>query len=325
MKASIVGLVILEFFVMCIGGAEDEGPCPLVDDHFKNNLRKSVCYLKCISDALNKLYTDGEQKFLVNEEVYANASRILDDMEGKTGESTKYLSAISGVIDGEYGKLEKLIFYGNTIGDLVDKVGGLFSEVNESVRAVREVLPSALIKVNKYYTAVAEITRTVWDDLKAMKERGTGECEDQITREVVVLPATCADHTCPLRDRVSKDTIQKYKDGCLAVTVQSGSVSGCFNRPRDNIYKNGVIESSDDVLKWHDQGATVFQLTVKVEDIFGPLIAPFSAWQPPSVLLTKMTNITYLYSHFNKVQSKFTSLLLDTNLIVNVNSSNSTI
>nr|CAD31212.1 ESAG1 protein [Trypanosoma brucei] len=218
----------------------------MVDDFYKSNLNEFVCHLKCLSDALSRLYGDGQKRLFVNEGVYASASRICDDMEGKTGEDVKYLSVIGGSMEGKHDKLEKLISYGNTMGNLVPKVGGLFAEVNESVWEVRNALPTALLTANKYSTAIAEITRTVWDDVKGLG--GAGECEDRTFKKARALPTACAKQMCPLRDSMSKDAVQKYRDGCLAVTVQNGSVSECLNKPRDNAYKNGAVKNSGDVL-----------------------------------------------------------------------------
>ncbi|RHW66873.1 expression site-associated protein 1 (ESAG1) [Trypanosoma brucei equiperdum] len=325
MNVVFVELVILILFSICINGKER---CTLEDDYEGKNLHESICYLSCLSNALNKLYADGEQRLFVNEEVYANASRILDDMEGRTGEGTKYLSVISSVMDGKHDNLEKLISYGNEMGDIVAKVGGLFAEVNESVRVVRKEIPGALIKANKYYMAIAEIVGTVWDDVKAVEgsDEEAAKCKGE-NIGVTDFPTACGDYTCPLRDNVSADAVQKYKDGCLAVTVQNGSVSECLNKPRDNAYENGAVKNSGDVLLWkeNDRAATFFQLTVKVQEIFGPLIAPFAAGQPPSALRAMISNITSLYSHFNGIHGNFTSLLLGTNLTTDVDNTNSNI
>nr|AEL79539.1 esag1 [Trypanosoma brucei brucei TREU927]AEL79558.1 esag1 [Trypanosoma brucei brucei TREU927] len=324
MKVTIVELVVWLFSVICTGGTAPESHCTLVDDHFGKNLHESVCYLSCLSNALNKLYSEGEKKVLVNEEVYANASRILDDMEGRAGASSTYLSVISSVMEGGHDKLEKLIYYGNEMGDLVAKVGGLFAEVNESVRAARKVLPSALMKANKYYTAISEIVRTVWDDVKAVQS-GKHECKDQKFDGVAELEVTCGSHTCPLRDGVSESALQKYKGGCLEINVMSGSVSECLNLPRTKLYKNGAISSSHGLLKWYQDEAAKFQLGLRVKNIFDPLIASFAAGQPPSVLDEMMSNITSLYFRFNEVHSNFTSILLANKLKAEVDNTGSTI
>ncbi|AAZ10711.1 expression site-associated gene (ESAG) protein, putative [Trypanosoma brucei brucei TREU927] len=331
MKVKIIEWLVFLSFVIYTEGAEDEGRCRLVDDHSFKNLHESVCYLSCLSDALNKLYTNGERKLLVNEEVYANASRILDDMEGRAGESVKYLSVISDAMGGKHDKLEKLISYGNTMGDLVAKVGGLFADVNESVRVVRELLPTALMEANRYYTASAEITRTVWDDVKAVEgsDEEAAKCKGE-NIGVTEFPTTCGNHTCPLRDNVSDDTLQKYKDGCLEINVLKtpGYVSECLNRPRNKLYMDGAVNNLSDTIKWRGEsrdGAIFFQLTVQVQNVFGPLIGPFSAGQPPPVLLEVMSNITSLHSHFNKVHNNFTSLLFDIDVAGNVTTANSSI
>nr|CAJ16268.1 expression site-associated gene 1 (ESAG 1), putative [Trypanosoma brucei brucei TREU927] len=323
MKTIVVEWVVSVLFAICFANADEEGPCTSVDDYPVYRLNESVCYLKCLSDALNKLYTDGERKLLVNEEVYANASRIIDNIEGKTGESVTYLSVISGVMKGKHDKLEKLISYGNTMGDLVAKVGGLFAEVNESVRAVREDVPTALMTANKYYAAIAEIARTVWDDVKGLGGHGKHECEDIVgVKEFQLL---CPDHTCPLKEGVNESALQKYKDGCLDINVLNGSVSECFNVPRSSLYKNGGVNKSKEGTNWYSPKADFFQLKVEVQKIFGPLIAPFSSGLQPFVLAEMMSNITSLYSHFKEVHSNFTSMLHDTNISENVNSTHSTI
>ncbi|CAJ16731.1 expression site-associated gene 1 (ESAG1) protein, putative [Trypanosoma brucei brucei TREU927] len=326
MKVVIVELVISLLLVVYVCGAEEDGTCRLVaDSGGHSHLNESVCYLSCLSSALNKLYTDGERKMLVNEEVYANASRILDDMEGKTGESTEYLSVISGVMESEHDKLEKLITYGNEMGDFVAKAGGLFAEVNESVREVRKVLPSALMEANKYYAAIAEITRTLWDDAKAVKsdDEEVLQCRNGKIISTGEFAVKCSAHTCPLEANVTESNLKMYKDGCLEINVMGGSVSKCFNLPRNNLYISGARINSSGVLEWFENGASFFRLIVKVQDIFAPLIAPFAAGKPPSVLLTKMTNITSLYSQFNKVHNNFTSLLLENNITGNVNKTRS--
>nr|AAA30194.1 expression site-associated gene product (ESAG1-U1EC) [Trypanosoma brucei] len=210
-------------------------------------------------------------------------------------------------------RLEKLISHGNAMGDLVAKAGGLFAEVNESVRAVRKEIPGALIKVNKYYTAIAEVTRTVWDDVKAV-ESGKHECKDQEFRGVKEFEVTCGDNACPLRDGVSEGALKHYKNGLLEINVMSGSVSKCLNLPRNNLYKSGAINSSHGLLKWHQDSAEMFQLELRVKNIFNPLIASFAAGQPPSVLAEMMANITSLYFRFNEVHRNFTSLLVNPNL-----------
>nr|AAA20830.1 expression site-associated protein [Trypanosoma brucei] len=327
MNLVTVELVALLFFVTCIDGQE-ENKCMSVTDYKGDGpLSEIVCHVSCLSDALNKLYTDGERKMLVNEEVYANASRILDDMEGKTGESTEYLSVISGVMESKHDKLEKLISYGNEMGNLVAKAGGLFSEVNESVRAVRKEIPGALIKVNKYYTAIAEITRTVWSDVAVVNHGDEAKCTEQKFRKVGELQTKCVDHTCPLSDDVNEGTLQKYKDGCLDINVAGGSVSECLNLPRNKLYKSGGRTIPREAIDWHDHRdeVTYFQLKLQVKSTFTPLIAPFAPGQPPSALLALMSNITSLYSHFNKVHNNFTSLLVDTNRTDNLSSTHYTI
>ncbi|EAN80659.1 expression site-associated gene (ESAG) protein, putative [Trypanosoma brucei brucei TREU927] len=324
LKKTRIGVWLsLSFLLISFSLARD---CTLVDDYYGKNVPESVCYLSCLSNALNKLYNDGEEKLFVNEEVYADASRILDDMEGETAECVKYLSVISGVMEGKHDKLEKLISYGNEMGDLVAKVGGLFADVNESVRAMREVLPSTLITANKYYTAISEIVRTVWDDVKAVKsdDEEVLQCRNGKIISTGEFSVKCSAHTCPLGVNVTESTLKKYKDGCLEINVmtESGQVSKCFNLPRNNLYISGARINSSGVLEWSQNDSAFFRLIVKVQDIFAPLIAPFSAGKPPSVLLTKMTNITSLYSHFNKVHNNFTSLLRDTNITVNADNTN---
>ncbi|CAJ16693.1 expression site-associated gene (ESAG) protein, putative; expression site-associated gene 1 (ESAG1) protein, putative [Trypanosoma brucei brucei TREU927] len=328
MKVTIAELVVLLFSVICIDGKEDNGCTLITDYHGDAPLSESVCYLSCLSNALNKLYSEGERRLFVNEEVYANAFRILDDMEGRAGESVRYLSIISVAMVKENNRLEKLISHGNAMGDLVAKAGGLFAEVNESVRAVRKEIPGALIKVNKYYTAIAEITRTVWDDVKAV-ESGKHECKDQEFRGVKEFDVTCGDNACLLAHGVSEGALKHYKNGLLEINVmtKSGGVSKCLNLPRNNLYKSGAVNNSNKVLDWRDDADTVthFLLKLKIRDIFSTLIAPFAAGQPPSALLDMMANITSLYSRFNEVHRSFTSLLFDTNSIDNVKSTNSTI
>ncbi|RHW74232.1 expression site-associated 1 (ESAG1) protein [Trypanosoma brucei equiperdum] len=316
MKVTIAELVVLLFSVICIDGREESGCTLITDYHGDAPLSESVCYLSCLSDALNNLYSDGEKRLFVNEEVYANAFRILDDMEEKTAESVRYLSIISSVVMVEKNnRLEKLISHGNAMGDLVAKAGGLFAEVNESVRAVRKEIPGALIKVNKYYTAIAEITRTVWDDVKAV-ESGKHECKDQEFRGVKEFEVTCGDNACPLRDGVSEGALKHYKSGLLEINVmtKSGKVSECLNLPRNNLYLNGAINSSHGLLKWHQDSTEMFQLELRVKNIFNPLIASFAAGQSPSVLAEMMSNITSLYFRFNEVHRNFTSLLVNPNL-----------
>ncbi|RHW73577.1 ESAG protein [Trypanosoma brucei equiperdum] len=176
--------------------------------------------------------------------------------------------------------------------------------------------------------AIAEIVGTVWDDVKAVEgsDEEAAKCKGEKIG-VTDFPTACGDYTCPLRDNVSADAVQKYKDGCLAVTVQNVSLSECLNKPRDNAYENGAVKNSGDVLLWkeNDRAATFFQLTVKVQEIFGPLIAPFAAGQPPSALRAMISNITSLYSHFNGIHGNFTSLLLGTNLTTDVDNTNSNI
>nr|CAJ16924.1 expression site-associated gene (ESAG), putative; expression site-associated protein 1 (ESAG1), putative [Trypanosoma brucei brucei TREU927] len=322
MKVMVPRWVFLSTFLICVGSAEDEGRCTLVDDHFKNNLHESLCYVKCLSEALSKLYSNGERRLLVNEEVYANASRILDDMEGKTGESTTYLSVISSVMDGKHDKLEKLIYYGNEMGDLVAKVGGLFSEVNESVRSVRKEMPGSLIKTNKYYTAIAEIVRTVWDDVKAAERDDAAECKDQNIQIVKELPTTCSDQTCPLVDAVGKNALQKYKDGCIEIIVQKapGRVRKCFNLPRNSLYSGGAVKDSSDKVQWKKEEADQFQLTLHVQQIFDLLTGSFTIGKQPSELLFMMSNFTSFYNRFCEIHENFTSLLFDTNLSDGLNS-----
>ncbi|SCU65194.1 expression site-associated gene 1 (ESAG1) protein, putative [Trypanosoma equiperdum] len=328
MKATAMYFVILLFLSVCTFG---ESVCTLVaDGDGVDNLHESVCYLSCLSNALNKLYSDGEQKLIVNEEIYANTSRILDDMEGRTDESTKYLSVISSVMDGKHDNLEKLISYGNEMGDIVAKVGGLFAEVNESVRVVRKVLPTALIKASKYYTAIAEIERTVWDDVKALESGDQSACIGEKFKSVAELKTMCGDHTCPLTEGLNDRTLKRYGKGCLEINVlnKSGSVIDCINLPRNNLYKNGAGSNSSDLLKWKGEfqnEATRFQLTVEVQNIFGPLLIPFAAGKPPYVLIAVMSNITSLHSQFNKAHNNFTSLLFDIDVTGNVNNTNSTI
>nr|AAB04048.1 ATA is a putative start codon [Trypanosoma brucei rhodesiense] len=325
MKVTIAELVVLLFSVICIDGKEESECTVITDYHGDAPLSESVCYLSCLSNALNKLYTDGENKLFMNEEVYANASRILDDMEGRAGAGL-YLSIISGSTEGKHDKLENLISHGNAMGDLVTKAGGLFAEVNESVRAVRKEIPGALIKVNKYYTAIAEIARTVWDDVKAV-ESGKHECKDQEFRGVKEFEVTCGDNACLLAHGVSEGALKHYKNGRIEINVMSGSVSKCLNLPRNNLIKSGAVNNSNKVLVWRDDADTVthFLLKLKIRDIFSTLIAPFAAGQPPSVLAEMMSNITLLYFRFNEVHRSFTSLLFDTNSIDNVKSTNSTV
>nr|P04477.1 RecName: Full=VSG expression site-associated protein 117A; AltName: Full=ESAG protein; Flags: Precursor [Trypanosoma brucei brucei]AAA30190.1 expression site associated protein (ESAG) [Trypanosoma brucei]CAQ57318.1 expression site-associated gene 1 (ESAG1) protein [Trypanosoma brucei brucei]CAQ57330.1 expression site-associated gene 1 (ESAG1) protein [Trypanosoma brucei brucei] len=325
MKVTIVELVVWLFSVNFFVVVAEESRWTLVDDHYGKNLHESVCYLRCLSNALNKLYSEGERRLFVNEEVYANASRILDDMEGKTGESTTYLSVVSSEMGGENNKLEKLISYGNAMGDLVAKVGGLFAEVNESVRAVREEIPSALIRANKYYTAIAEITRTVWDDVNRPLQQDKATCGDQKVTGVGELKTECGAHTCPLSDGVNESALQKYKGGCLEINVMSGSVSECFNLPRNKLYRSVALSSSHGFLKWYQDEAKRFQLGLRVKNIFGPLIASFGVGQPPSVLAEMINNITSLQSRFNEVHSNFTSILLADNLTADVDNTDSTI
>ncbi|AAZ10287.1 expression site-associated gene (ESAG) protein, putative [Trypanosoma brucei brucei TREU927] len=324
MKIKIVGLVV--FFFVTFGVAE-ESYCTSIDDDKGTNLNQSVCYLKCLSDALNKLYTDGERKLFLNEEVYANASRMLDDMEGKTGESVIYLSVISSVMVEENDKLENLISYGNAMGDLVAKAGGLFAEVNESVRAVRNAIPGALITSNKYYTAIAEIARTVWDDVKAVSNDEGPECKKGALKGVRGFPVVCVDQTCPLLTGVNEITLQKYRGGCLQIDVLtgSGSVSKCLNLPRDNLYKGGAVKNSTGLINWRENGPAFFQLQIYVEEIFDPLIEPFTSGKAPPELLDMMANITLLQSYFNDIHRNFTSLQFSTNNIDNMKSTNFTI
>ncbi|CAJ16718.1 expression site-associated gene (ESAG) protein, putative; expression site-associated gene 1 (ESAG1) protein, putative [Trypanosoma brucei brucei TREU927] len=325
MKVTIAELVVLLFSVICIDGKEENGCTLITDYHGDAPLSESVCYLSCLSDALNKLYADGENKLFVNEEVYANAFRILDDMEGRTGESVRYLSIISGVMEGKHDKLKKLISYGNAMGDLVAKAGGLFAEVNESVRAVRKEIPGALIKVNKYYTAIAVITRTVWDDVEALERDSDPNCHGEKIKNVGEFQVTCGEHFCPLKEGVNESTLQKYKDGCLEINVQdkSGQISECLNLPRNSLYKNGAVKYSSDGTNWYGNGNTYFQLKLHVHSMLSPLTIPLGAGQPPSAPLDMMASITSLYSRFNEIHKNFTSLLLNTNFTGIVNSSNS--
>ncbi|SCU72490.1 ESAG protein, putative [Trypanosoma equiperdum] len=209
------------------------------------------------------------------------------------------------------------------MGDLVAKVGGLFAEVNESLRAVREVLPSALIKANKYYTAIAEITRTVWDDLKAVdvNSEEKDKCESEALKGVTELPTACGDQACPLREGLNESTLKKYKSGCLEVNVmtQSGKVSTCFNLPRNNLYMSSAVEGANGEVQWVKSTPNEFQFILEVQKIFTPLIGPFGAGQLPSVLLATLSNITFFRSRFDEVHSSFTSLLLGTNLTDNLN------
>nr|AEX08467.1 expression site-associated protein 1 [Trypanosoma brucei gambiense] len=329
MKVTIADLVLLLFFVICTGGTADESRCTLVDDHYGKNLHESVCYLKCLSDALNKLYSDGEKRLFVNEEAYANASRMLDDMEGRAGASLKYLSVVSSAMGEQDKNLENLISCGNEMGNLVAKAGGLFAEVNESVRAVREDVPTTLMTANKYYAAIAEIARTVWDDVKAVKlvDVEAVECKKWNIIRTGDFSVECGDHTCPLGVNVSERALKRYKDGCLEINVmtESGQVSKCFNLPRMNLYKNGAGKHASDVFEWPQSDAGRFQLELRVKNIFDPLIASFAAGQPPSVLAEMMSNITSIYFRFNAFHSNFTSILLATKLKAEVDNTGSTI
>ncbi|AAZ10609.1 expression site-associated gene (ESAG) protein, putative [Trypanosoma brucei brucei TREU927] len=323
MKVEIVELAILLSFIICVDGENVEHNCKTVDDYYFRNINESVCYLSCLSNALNKLYSDGEKRLFVNEEAYANASRILDDMEGKTGESTKYLSVISSVMEGEHDKLEKLISYGNQMGDLAAKAGGLFVEVNESVRAVRKEIRDALIQANKYYTAVAEIAGTVWafDGQKVVE--GDHKCDLEASKKTVEFQSKCSAHTCPLRNGVNKSTLQQYKNGCLEISVMhSHIVDFCHQSPRNVLYVSGAVKDSGNALKWKPGHA--FFLTIEVKGIFSSLIASFTAGHPPPVLLAMVSNMTLLYSLFSETYSNFTSLLLGTSITDNLNSTDST-
>ncbi|SCU70601.1 expression site-associated gene (ESAG) protein, putative [Trypanosoma equiperdum] len=326
MKVTIAELVVLLFSVICIDGKEDNGCTLITDYHGDAPLSESVCYLSCLSDALNNLYSDGEKRLFMNEEVYANAFRILDDMEGRAGESVRYLSIISVAMVEENNRLEKLISHGNAMGDLVAKAGGLFAEVNESVRAVRKEIPGALIKVNKYYTAIAEVTRTVWDDIKGVGlVNAKFECKDPVFESVGEYQATCPDYRCPFNDGVNVDAFQKYKNECLEITVSYFDKCRAQKLPRDILYGNGIVVDSRSFLEWRDNGHNYFQLILKIRQIFVPLIGPFAAGQPPPVILEIMSNITSLYSHFNRVHEIFTSFLRGTNLTDSANISNSAI
>ncbi|AAZ11572.1 expression site-associated gene (ESAG) protein, putative [Trypanosoma brucei brucei TREU927] len=321
MKITIVELVILLFFAVNIDG--EGGACMLLADVENDvSLDESVCYLSCLSSALSKLYTDGERKMFVNEEVYANASRILDDMEWKSGESATYLSVISGVMEGKHDKLEKLISYGSAMGDLVAKVGGLFVGVNESVRAVRNAVPDALITANKYYTAAAEVERTVWDDVKGMEApRMSAECSDPVFTNVAGYKVICPDYVCPFNHGVTAAAFRKYKNECLEITVYYPNKCRAQGLPRGKLYGNGIVKNLTTLLEWRDDHS-YFQLTLKIRQMLDPLIVPFASGFPPSVLVGTLSNITSLYSHFNEVYSNFTSLLLGTNTPENVNRTN---
>ncbi|CBH11487.1 expression site-associated gene (ESAG) protein,putative [Trypanosoma brucei gambiense DAL972] len=324
MIVAAAGYLFFIIFVLSFSVAEE---CMLVADvEGEASLNESVCYLSCLSNALSKLYTDGEQRMLVSEEVYANASRILDDMEGKAGECVKYLSAISGVMEGKHDKLEKLISYGNEMGDLVAKVGGLFSDVNESVRAVRKKLPDALMKANKYYTSVAEVVRTVWDDVKGV---GSLEsrlvCDNPVFESVRKYHSTCPDYKCPFDGGVSTDAFRKYKNECLEIVVYYYDRCRAQELPRDRLYRGGIVGALPALLDWGGREHNYFKLILEIRQMFAPLISPLASGLPPSVLLATISNITSYYTHFNKVHANFTSLLIDADLTDNVNGTNFTI
>ncbi|SCU68048.1 expression site-associated gene 1 (ESAG1) protein, putative [Trypanosoma equiperdum] len=288
--------------VLSIVGAFGEDDRTLVTD-FKGDapLSESVCYLSCLSNALNKLYADGENKLFMNEEVYANSSRILDDMEGRAGASVRYLSIISGSTEGKQDKnLENLISHGNGMGDIVAKAGG-----------------------NKYYTAIAEVARTVWDDVNRPLKQDEAKCGNQNFGSVAEPKNECVHHTCPLGDGVNDEALKHYKKGGIEINVQTGSVGECFNLPRMNLYKNGAGKHASDVFEWPQSDAGRFQLTLEVKKIFSPIIVPFAAGLPPSVLLAMMSNITSLESQFNMVHSNFTLLLHENNITLNVNKTSS--
>nr|CAQ57307.1 expression site-associated gene 1 (ESAG1) protein [Trypanosoma brucei brucei] len=328
MKVEIVELVVLLFSVTCVDAWLQGADCTRVADHKEHApVTEAVCYLRCLSDALNKLYTEGENKLLVTEEVYANASRILDDMEGRAGASLKYLSVIRGVMERGHDKLEKLISCGNAMGDLVSKVGGLFAALEDSVKEVRKEIPGALIEANKYYTSVAEIVRTVWDDVGEIVWSSTkAQCGSQEVKGVGELKTECGAHTCPLKVGVNESGLDKYKGHCLYVGRHS-YLRGCFGLPRGRLYRHGPVNTLGDALEWEENwsGNMGFELTVKVQKIFGPLIASFDVGIAPSTLAEMINNITSLQSRFNEVHSNFTSLLLTTKLKTEVYNTDSTI
>nr|CAQ57438.1 expression site-associated gene 1 (ESAG1) protein [Trypanosoma brucei brucei] len=328
MKVEIVELVVLLFSVTCVDAWLQGADCTRVADHKEHApVTEAVCYLRCLSDALNKLYTEGENKLLVTEEVYANASRILDDMEGRAGASLKYLSVIRGVMERGHDKLEKLISCGNAMGDLVSKVGGLFAALEDSVKEVRKEIPGALIEANKYYTSVAEIVRTVWDDVgEIVWNRTEAECGRQKVEGVGELKTECGAHTCPLAEAVRESALHEYKGHCLYVGRLS-YLRHCFNLPRGRLYRHGPVNTLGDALEWEENWSDYmnFELTVKVQKIFGPLIASFDVGIAPSTLAEMINNITSLQSRFNEVHSNFTSLLLTTKLKTEVYNTDSTI
>nr|CAQ57462.1 expression site-associated gene 1 (ESAG1) protein [Trypanosoma brucei brucei] len=328
MKVTIAELVVLLFFVTCVDAWPQGADCTRVGDYKEHApLTEAVCHLRCLSDALNKLYTEGERKMLVTEEVYANASRILDDMEGRAGASLKYLSVIRGVMERGHDKLEKLISCGNKMGNLVAKVGGLFAALEDSLKEVRKEIPGALIKTNKYYTSVAEIVRTVWEDVGEILWNDTeAKCGSQKVEGVGELKTECGAHTCPLAEAVRESALHEYKGHCLYVG-RHGYVRDCFHRPRNSLYEHGPVNTLGDALVWddNDPNPMYFELTVKVDKIFGPLIASFGVGIAPSTLAEMINNITSLQSRFNEVHSNFTSLLLAANLMADVDNTDSTI
>nr|CAQ57447.1 expression site-associated gene 1 (ESAG1) protein [Trypanosoma brucei brucei] len=307
-----------------------ESHCTRVGDYQEHApLTEAVCYLRCLSDALNKLYSEGERRLFVNEEVYANAARVLDDMEGRAGASLKYLSVIRGVMERGHDKLEKLISCGNKMGDLLTKAGGLFAALEDSVKEVRKEIPGALIKTNKYYTSVAEIVRTVWTDVGEIlygDSKGRRYCKTSKVEGVGEFKTECGPHTCPFASKVDAAALNKYKGHCLYVG-SNGYVRECFHLPRNSLYEHGPVNTLGDALEWEENwsGSLGFELTVKVDKIFGPLIASFGVGIAPSVLAEMINNITSLQSRFNEVHSNFTSLLLTTKLKTDVDNTDSTI
>nr|CAQ57342.1 expression site-associated gene 1 (ESAG1) protein [Trypanosoma brucei brucei]CAQ57357.1 expression site-associated gene 1 (ESAG1) protein [Trypanosoma brucei brucei] len=328
MKVTIAELVVLLFSVTCVDAWPQGADCTRVGDYKEHApVTEAVCYLRCLSDALNKLYSEGEKKLLVTEEVYANASRILDDMEGRAGASLKYLSVIRGVMERGHDKLEKLISCGNKMGDLVSKVGGLFAALEDSVKEVRKEIPGALIKTNKYYTSVAEIVRTVWEDVGEILWNSTeAKCGSQKVEGVKEFKTECGPHTCPFAKTVRQSGLDKYKGHCLYVGRNS-YLRHCFNLPRNSLYVHGPVNTLGDALEWEENwsGYLGFELTVNVQKIFTPLIASFGVGIAPSVLAEMINNITSLQSRFNEVHSNFTSLLLTTKLKTEVYNTDSTI
>nr|P04478.1 RecName: Full=VSG expression site-associated protein 221A; AltName: Full=ESAG protein; Flags: Precursor [Trypanosoma brucei brucei]AAA30191.1 expression site associated protein (ESAG) [Trypanosoma brucei]CAD21890.1 ESAG1 [Trypanosoma brucei]CAQ57292.1 expression site-associated gene 1 (ESAG1) protein [Trypanosoma brucei brucei] len=329
MKVEIVELVVLLFSVTCVDAWLQGADCTRVADHKEHApVTEAVCYLRCLSDALNKLYSEGEKKLLVTEEVYANASLILDDMEGRAGESSTYLSVIRGVMEEQTDRLEKLISYGNKMGNLVAKAGGLFAALEDSLKEVRKEIPGALIKTNKYYTSVAEIVRTVWEDVGEILWKETeAKCGSQKVEGVGEIQTECGAHTCPFADNgVAASAVDKYKGHCLYVGRNS-YLRHCFNLPRGRLYRHGPVNTLGDALEWEENWSDYmnFELTVKVQKIFGPLIASFDVGIAPSTLAEMINNITSLQSRFNEVHSNFTSILFTTKLKTEVYNTDSTI